>query len=95
MPMSVPAVLAAWMQPCVRLHPRSMSPRSGSRSHRSPRVGAPSQQRLVVMGLDHGAGFAVYHRVLSLRRWLLPPSRTGFCCFSLLSWCGGTGRDRP
>src|SRR5215213_6820661 len=49
MPTSVPAVLAAWMQPF------AASFTTAGWRH--------------VLGLDQGAGFAVYHRVLSLGRW--------------------------
>src|SRR3954464_5379219 len=71
MPTSVPAVLAAWMQPFAA----SFTPAvwrhvlvliAGS-------LLAPGRRTVTaalrVMGLDQGAGFAVYHRVLSLGRW--------------------------
>src|SRR5436190_2269137 len=70
MPTSVPAVLAAWMQPFAS----SFTPAvwrhvlvliAGS-------LLAPGRRTVTaalrVMGLDQGAGFAVYHRVLSLGR---------------------------
>src|SRR4051795_8991164 len=71
MPTSVPAVLAAWLQPFAS----SFTPAvwrhvlvliAGS-------LLAPGRRTVTaalrVMGLDQGAGFAVYHRVLSLGRW--------------------------
>src|SRR5215212_9448924 len=71
MPTSVPAVLAAWMQPFAA----SFTPAvwrhvlvliAGS-------LLAPGRRTVTaalrIMGLDQGAGFAVYHRVLSLGRW--------------------------
>jgi hypothetical protein len=71
MPTSVPAVLAAWMQPFAS----SFTPAvwrhvlvliAGS-------LLAPGRRTVTaalrVMGLDQGAGFAVHHRVLSLGRW--------------------------
>src|SRR5215212_244078 len=74
MPTSVPAVLAAWMQPFAA----SFTPAvwrhvlvliAGS-------LLAPGRRTVTaalrVMGLDQGAGFAVYHRVLSTGCW---PSR--------------------
>src|SRR3954466_12778108 len=71
MPTSVPAVLAAWMQPFAA----SFTPAvwrhvlvliAGS-------LLAPGRRTVTaalrVMGLDQGAGFAVYHRVLSTGCW--------------------------
>jgi hypothetical protein len=71
MPTSVPAVLAAWMQPFAA----SFTPAvwrhvlvliAGS-------LLAPGRHTVTaalrVMGLDQGAGFAVYHRVLSTGCW--------------------------
>src|SRR3954462_5354086 len=71
MPASVPAVLAAWMRPFAP----SFTPAvwrhvliliAGS-------LLAPGRRTVTaalrVMGLDQEAGFAVYHRVLSLGRW--------------------------
>src|SRR3954451_11557132 len=71
MPMSVPAVLAAWMQPFAA----SFTPAVWR--HVLVLVAgvvlAPGRRTVTaalrVMGLDHGAGFAVYHRGLSLGRW--------------------------
>src|SRR3954471_14602974 len=71
MPTSVPAVLAVWMQPfgcfftsAVWRHVLVLV---------AGVVLAPGRRTVTaalrVMGLDHGAGFAVYHRVLSLGRW--------------------------
>src|ERR671920_109266 len=71
MPTSVPAVLAAWMQPfavyfttAVWRHVLVLI--AGS-------LLAPGRRTVTaalrIMGLDQGAGFAVYHRVLSLGRW--------------------------
>src|SRR3954465_13528863 len=67
---------------CVRLHPRSLAPRSGSgggcpsfpgsaqRHSGAARHGPrPGPGGVGALGLDNGAGFAVYHRVLSLGRW--------------------------
>src|SRR3954449_8229323 len=71
MPTSVPAVLAAWMQPFAA----SFTPAvwchvlvliAGSLLTPGRRTVTAA---LRVMGLDQGAGFAVYHRVLSLGRW--------------------------
>ena len=71
MPTSVPEVLAAWMQPFAS----SFTPAvwrhvlvliAGS-------LLAPGRRTVTaalrVMGLDQGAGFAVYHRVLSTGCW--------------------------
>src|SRR4051812_23542259 len=74
MPTSVPAVLAAWMQPFAAAFTPAVW------RHVLVLVAgvvlAPGRRTVTaalrVMGLDHGAGFAVYHRVLSLGRW---PSR--------------------
>jgi hypothetical protein len=71
MPTSVPAVLAAWMQPFAA----SFTPAVWC--HVLVLVAgvvlAPGRRTVTaalrVMGRDHGAGFAVYHRVLSLGRW--------------------------
>jgi len=71
MPTSVPAVLAAWMQPFAS----SFTPAVWR--HVLVLVAgvvlAPGRRTVTaalrVMGLDQGAGFAVYHRVLSLGRW--------------------------
>src|SRR4051812_14679364 len=71
MPTSVPEVLAVWMQPfgcfftsAVWRHVLVLV---------AGVVLAPGRRTVTaalrVMGLDHGAGFAVYHRVLSLGRW--------------------------
>ena len=71
MPMSVPAVLAAWMQPFASAFTPAVW------RHVLVLVAgvvlAPGRRTVTaalrVMGLDQGAGFAVYHRVLSLGRW--------------------------
>ena len=71
MPTSVPEVLAAWMQPFAS----AFTPASWR--HGLVLVAgvvlAPGRRTVTaalrVMGLDQGAGFAVYHRVLSLGRW--------------------------
>jgi hypothetical protein len=71
MPTSVPAVLAAWMQPFASSFTTAVW------RHVLVLVAgvvlAPGRRTVTaalrVMGLDHGAGFAVYHRVLSLGRW--------------------------
>ena len=71
MPMSVPAVLAAWMQPFASAFTPAVW------RHVLVLVAgvvlAPGRRTvtaaLYVMGLDQRAGFAVYHRVLSLGRW--------------------------
>src|SRR5205085_83263 len=71
MPTSVPAVLAAWMQPFAA----SFTPAVWR--HVLVQVAGvvlgPGRRTVTaalrVMGLDQGAGFAVYHRVLSLGRW--------------------------
>src|SRR4051812_49914999 len=71
MPTSVPAVLAAWMQPFAA----SFTPAVWR--HVLVLVAgvvlAPGRRTVTaalrVMGLDQGAGVAVYHRVLSLGRW--------------------------
>src|SRR4051795_12564200 len=71
MPTSVPAVLAAWMQPFAAAFTPAVW------RHVLVLVAgvvlAPGRRTVTaalrVMGLDHGAGFAVYHRVLSLGRW--------------------------
>src|SRR3982750_162089 len=71
MPTSVPGVLAAWMRPfapyftpAVWRHVLILV---------AGVVLAPGRRTVTaalrVMGLDQGAGFAVYHRVLSLGRW--------------------------
>ena len=71
MPTSVPAVLAAWLQPfaasftpAVWRHVLILVAGVVLAPGRRTVTGA-----LRVMGLDQGAGFAVYHRVLSLGRW--------------------------
>src|SRR5215213_9006797 len=71
MPTSVPAVLAAWMQPfaasftnAVWRHVLILVAGVVLAPGRRTVTGA-----LRVMGLDQGAGFAVDHRVLSLGRW--------------------------
>src|SRR4051812_9406038 len=71
MPTSVPAVLAAWMQPfaasftpAVWRHVLVLVAGVVLAPGRRTVTGA-----LRVMGLDQGAGFAVYHRVLSTGRW--------------------------
>src|SRR3954469_17534289 len=71
MPTSVPAVLAAWMRPfapyftpAVWRHVLVLVAGSLLAPGRRTVTGA-----LRVMGLDQEAGFAVYHRVLSLGRW--------------------------
>src|SRR3954466_13223035 len=71
MPTSVPAVLAAWMQPfgcfftpAVWRHVLVLVAGVVLAPGRRTVTGA-----LRVMGLDQGAGVAVYHRVLSLGRW--------------------------
>src|SRR3954465_11563379 len=71
MPTSVPAVLAAWLQPFAA----SFTPAVWR--HVLVLVAgvvlAPGRRTITaalrVMGLDQGAGFAVSHRVLSLGRW--------------------------
>src|SRR4051812_9073638 len=71
MPTSVPAVLAAWLQPFAA----SFTPAVWR--HVLVLVAgvvlAPGRRTVTaalrVMGLDQGAGFAVSHRVLSLGRW--------------------------
>src|SRR3954466_4972505 len=71
MPTSVPAVLAAWMQPFAA----SFTPAVWR--HVLVLVAgvvlAPGRRTVTaalrVMGLDQEAGFAVYHRVLSTGRW--------------------------
>jgi len=54
---------------CVFLHPCSLAPRSGP----DRTLLAPGRRTVTaalrVMGLDQGAGFAVYHRVLSTGGW--------------------------
>jgi hypothetical protein len=71
MPTSVPAVLAAWMQPFASAFTPAVW-RHGLVLVAGV-VLAPGRRTVTaalrVMGLDHGAGFAVYHRVLSLGRW--------------------------
>src|SRR6059058_5701244 len=71
MPTSVPAVLAAWMRPfapyftpAVWRHVLVLVAGVVLAPGRRTVTGA-----LRIMGLDQGAGFAVYHRVLSLGRW--------------------------
>src|SRR3954468_14596438 len=68
---SVPAVLAAWMQPFASAFTPAVWRHvlvliAGS-------LLAPGRRTVTaalrVMGLDHGAGSSVYHRVLSLGRW--------------------------
>ena len=98
MPTSVPAVLAAWMQPFASAFTPAVW------RHVLVLVAgvvlAPGRRTVTaalrVMGLDHGAGFAVYHRVLSLGRW---SSRAVAHRLSAAARCcpraGGTGRDRP
>ena len=71
MPTSVPEVLAAWMQPfgCF------FTPAAWRHVLVLVTGGvlAPGRRTVTaalrVMGLDQEAGFAVYHRVLSLGRW--------------------------
>src|SRR4051812_12018664 len=71
MPTSVPAVLAAWMRPFASYFPAAVW------RHVLVLVAgvvlAPGRRTVTaalrVMGLDQEAGFAVYHRVLSLGRW--------------------------
>jgi hypothetical protein len=71
MPTSVPEVLAAWMQPFAAAFT------TASWRHVLVLVAgvvlAPGRRTVTaalrVMGLDQEAGFAVYHRVLSLGRW--------------------------
>src|SRR5215217_2465636 len=71
MPTSVPAVLAAWLQPFAASFTNAVW------RHVLVLVAgvvlAPGRRTITaalrVMGLDHGAGFAVYYRVLSLGRW--------------------------
>src|SRR4051812_4303964 len=71
MPTSVPAVLAAWMQPF------AASFTSAVWRHVLVLIAgsllAPGRRTVTaalrVMGLDQGAGFAVYHRVLSTGCW--------------------------
>ena len=71
MPMSVPEVLAAWMQPF------AVSFTTAVWRHVLVLVAGvvlvPGRRTVTaalrVMGLDQEAGFAVYHRVLSLGRW--------------------------
>jgi hypothetical protein len=71
MPTSVPEVLAAWMQPFASSFTTAVW------RHVLVLVAgvvlAPGRRTVTaalrVMGLDQGAGFAVYHRVLSLGRW--------------------------
>src|ERR687884_899904 len=71
MPASVPEMLAAWMQPFASAFTPAVWRHvlvlvAGT-------VLAPGRRTVTaalrVMGLDQGAGFAVYHRVLSLGRW--------------------------
>src|SRR5690242_529982 len=71
MPTSVPAVLAAWMRPfapyltpAVWRHVLVLVAGVVLAPGRRTVTGA-----LRIMGLDQGAGFAVYHRGLSLGRW--------------------------
>src|ERR687898_33978 len=71
MPTSVPAVLAAWMQPFA-----ASFTTAGWRHVLVLVAGvvlAPGRRTVTAalraMGLHQGAGFAVYHRVLSLGRW--------------------------
>jgi hypothetical protein len=97
MPTSVPAVLAAWMRPfapyftpAVWRHVLVLVTGGVLAPGRRTVTGA-----LRVMGLDQGAGFAVYHRATTgCSAWgagPLAPLRTDFCCFSLLPLCR---RDR-
>src|SRR4051812_40682200 len=71
MPTSVPEVLAAWMQPFAS----AFTPASWRHVLVlvAGAVLAPGRRTVTaalrVMGLDQAAGFAVYHRVLSLGRW--------------------------
>src|SRR3954447_14604451 len=71
MPTSVPEVLAAWMQPFTS----AFTPANWRHVLVlvAGTVLAPGRRTVTaalrVMGLDQGAGFAVYHRVLSLGRW--------------------------
>src|SRR3954463_6349909 len=71
MPTSVPKVLAAWMQPFAS----AFTPASWRHVLVlvAGTVLAPGRRTVTaalrVMGLDQAAGFAVYHRVLSLGRW--------------------------
>src|SRR3954466_6581905 len=71
MPTSVPAVLAAWMQPFASFFTPAVWRHvlvliAGS-------LLAPGRRTVTaalrVMGLDQGAGFALYHRVLSTGCW--------------------------
>src|SRR4051794_39699320 len=71
MPVSVPEVLAAWMRPFASYFTAAVWRHvlvlvAGS-------LLAPGRRTVTaalrVMGLDQEAGFAVYHRVLSLGRW--------------------------
>ena len=71
MPTSVPAVLAAWMQPF------AVSFTTAVWRHVLVLIAgsllAPGRRTVTaalrIMGLDQAPGFAVYHRVLSLGRW--------------------------
>jgi DDE superfamily endonuclease len=71
MPASVPAVLAAWMQPFTVYFTTAVW------RHVLVLVAgallAPGRRTVTaalrIMGLDQAPGFAVYHRVLSLGRW--------------------------
>src|SRR3712207_2636666 len=71
MPASVPAVLAAWMQPF------AVSFTTAVWRHVLVLIAgsllAPGRRTVTaalrIMGLDQAPGFAVYHRVLSLGRW--------------------------
>src|SRR3954467_7144495 len=71
MPTSVPAVLAAWLQPFAASFTNAVW-RHGLILVAGV-VLAPGRRTVTgalrVMGLDQGAGLAVYHRVLSLGRW--------------------------
>src|SRR5215213_5180945 len=89
MPASVPEVLAAWMRPFASYFTAAVWRHvlvlvAGS-------LLAPGRRTVTaalrVMGLDQEAGFAVYHRVLSLGAGPPALSRTGFCCSSLLPSC--------
>src|SRR5215203_5755894 len=99
MPTSVPAVLAAWMQPFASFFTPAVW------RHVLVLVAgvvlAPGRRTVTaalrVMGLDQGAGFAVYHRVLSLGRWSsrAVAHRLLLLLVAALVPAGGTGRDWP
>src|ERR1044072_1179843 len=93
MPTSVPAVLAAWMRPFAPYFTPAVW------HHVLVLVAgvvlAPGRRTvpaaLRVMGLDQGAGFAVYHRVLRLGRW----SSRAVAHRLLLLLLAGLGPQRP